>query len=500
MARPKPVVLIIRDGWGIRKAKRGNAILLANAPNSKSYAKEYPTCVLKCHGGDVGLPEGYQGNSEVGHLNIGAGRVVYQMLARINRAIKDGSFFTNRAFLQAVENCRKNSSTLHLMGLVQDEGVHAHQDHCIALLELAKKSGLKDVVVHAFTDGRDTPPKSAMKYLGAVESAMKKTGTGRFGVIVGRYYAMDRDTRWERTKLAYDALVEAKGQKAKSAKEAVESAYASGESDEFIKPRIIGGFSGIKDGDSVIFFNYRLDRARQITHAFTDRAFAFFGRKEVKAVYSCMTPYYEPISANFAFREDDLKNILGKVLSDSGLKQLRCAETEKYAHVTFFFNGQKEIPFPGEDRIMVPSPKIATYDLKPEMSAYEVTQKVVEAIKEGKHDVIIMNYANGDMVGHTGRIDAAIKAVETVDECVSLVVGEALKKKGVVMVTADHGNCEEMSGVHETSHTLNDVYFHVIGHECGLRNGRLADIAPTMLEILEMPSPPEMTGQSLIVK
>jgi len=500
--RPKPVVLIIRDGWGIRKDKKANAVALGNTPNADNYIKNYPTSVLKCHGADVGLPEGYQGNSEVGHLNIGAGRVVYQMLTKINLSIKNREFFRNRALLKAIENCKKNNSTLHIMGLVQDEGVHAHQHHCAALLLLAKRNKLKDVVVHVFSDGRDTPPKSAMNYIGYVEKEMKKLGIGRFGVLVGRYYSMDRDNRWERIELAYNALARGDGKMFRTIREAVHDAYKSGETDEFIKPRIIGDFAGIKDKDSIIFFNYRLDRARQITHAFTDEKFAHFSREKRSVTYICFAKYYDDLKSPHAFEEEKMKNLLGEVISRHKLKQLRSAETEKYAHVTFFFNGEIEKPFRGEDRILVHSPKVATYDLQPEMSAYGVTEKVLAEIRNDKYDVIIINYANGDMVGHTGILNAAIKAVEVVDECVGKVVDAAVGKGGVALVMADHGNCEEMLGKNITSHTTNDVYLHLVGmnKKVKLKNGRLADIAPTILKILGIKKPKEMTGKSLIVK
>lgn len=500
--RPKPVALIIRDGWGIRKDKKANAVALGNTPNADNYIKNYPTCVLKCHGADVGLPEGYQGNSEVGHLNIGAGRIVHQMLTKINLLIKNREFFRNKALLKALENCKKNNSTLHIMGLVQDEGVHAHQRHCSVLLELAKRNKLKDVVVHVFSDGRDTPPKSAMKYMSYVAKEMKKLDIGKFGTVIGRYYSMDRDKRWPRVEIAYNALIKGKGRKVKNVKEAVEDAYKAGETDEFIKPRIIRDFSGIKDKDSVIFFNYRLDRARQLTHAFIDGKFNHFKREKRNLTYICFTKYYDNLKAPYAFEEEKLKNILGEVISRHRLKQLRSAETEKYAHVTFFFNNQVEKPFKGEERILVYSPKVATYDLKPEMSAYEVTEKVLAGIRKGKYDVIIINYANGDMVGHTGILRAAIKAVETVDVCVGNIVDAVIRQGGVALVTADHGNCEEMIGKTKTSHTTNDVYLHLIGMEnkIKLKNGRLAGIAPTMLEILKIKKPKEMTGRSLIVK
>jgi 2,3-bisphosphoglycerate-independent phosphoglycerate mutase len=498
--RPKPVVLIIRDGWGIRKSRKANAVALAKTPNADNYIKKYPTSVLKCHGMAVGLPRGYQGNSEVGHLHIGAGRIVPEMLTLINMKIENRKFFRDRELMIAVKNCKKNNSTLHIMGLVQDEGVHAHQKHCAALLQLAKMNGLRDVVVHVFSDGRDTPPKSAMKYINYVKKEMKRLGVGRFGVLVGRYYAMDRDNRWKRTELAYNALINAKGKRFKTIIRAVEDAYKKRETDEFIKPRIIGDFSGIKDKDSIIFFNYRLDRARQITHAFLDDNFRHFKREKRDVEYICFAKYYDKLSDHFAFDEPELKNILGKVLSKNGLRQLRSAETEKYAHVTFFFNAEVEKPFKGEKRIMVLSPKVATYDMKPEMSAYKVTRKVLSQIRRGNQDVIIMNYANGDMVGHTGKLKSAIKAVEVVDKCVGKIVNAATKKGGVCLITADHGNCEDMIGGEITSHTKNDVYIHIVGmkKKIKLKNGGLSDIAPTILDILGIKKPREMTGKSLI--
>ncbi len=500
--RQKPVVLIIRDGWGIGRQKKLNAIKSANAPNAERYIKEFPTCTLKCHGLDVGLPEGYQGNSEVGHLSIGSGRVKFEMLTQIDKSIEGKSFFENKVLLASLENCKKHNSALHIMGLVQDEGVHSHQRHCAALLELAKKHGLENVFVHVFSDGRDTPPKSAMKYIGYVQKQMKELGIGKFGVLVGRYYAMDRDKRWERTELAYNALVNANAERFKSIKNAVLDAYSKNETDEFIKPRIIGDFAGIKDNDSIIFFNYRLDRARQITHAFIDNDFNEFPREKRNVHYTCFSKYYDELPMKPAFPETSMKNILGEVISANRLKQLRAAETEKYAHVTFFFNGAVEKPFEGEDRILVPSPKVPTYDLKPEMSAYEVAEKVLAEIEKGIYDLIVINFANGDMVGHTGNFEAAVKAVEAVDECVGKVVDAASAKGGVCIVTADHGNCESMKGKEITSHTRNDVYLHIIGlkNKAKLRDGRLADIAPTILDIMGIKKPDEMTGESLIIK
>jgi len=505
----KPLILIIRDGWGINPKKEGNAVLLGKTPNTDSYEKKYPHSRLKCHGEYVGLPVGNQGNSEVGHLNIGAGRIVYQSLTRIDKSIGDRSFFDNKAFLKAINNCKKNKSALHMMGLVQDQGVHAVTSHCIALLELAKKHGLEDVYVHAFTDGRDTPPKSAENYLRPLQDAINRLGIARIASVIGRYYSMDRDNRWERIELAYNALVKGEGKRFHSWKEAIADAYKGGETDEFIRPRIID-FDGIKDNDSVIFFNYRLDRARQLTHAFTDKRFDRFKRKKVDVLYVAFTDYYEGMDAEIAFPPITNKNLLGEVLAKSNLHQLRIAETEKYAHVTFFFNGQDETPFRNEKRVLINSPQVATYDLKPEMSAYEVTNAVIEKINEDKYKVIILNFANGDMVGHTGVLKAAIKAVEAVDICIGKIVDIVVKeKKGVALITADHGNCEQMidyvtKGV-MTAHTTNNVPFILVSDDkklkrSKLRDGILADIAPTVLDILKIKKPKEMTGKSLIVR
>jgi 2,3-bisphosphoglycerate-independent phosphoglycerate mutase len=496
-----PAILIIMDGWGVRKQKKANAVALANLPNFRSYLANYPNSVLKAHGTYVGLPEGYQGNSEVGHLNIGAGRVVRQQITVINESISKGEFFQKKPLLKAVENCKKHNSSLHLMGLVQREGVHAMSDHLIALLRLAKINGLKKVYVHVFTDGRDTEPKSALKHVRFVQDAINKLNTGSIATVIGRYYAMDRDNRWDRIQLAYEGLVSAKGEKARSVADAIKSAYSKGQTDEFIKPVIIGGYEGIKANDSVIFFNYRLDRARQLTKAFVEEKFDFFAREKPSVEYVCMTPYYKDVPAGVVFEIHKLKNILGEVVSRHGLKQLRIAETEKYAHVTFFFNGEIEQPFSGEDRILVPSPKVATYDLQPEMNADIVRQKVLEELAKKKHNLIILNFANPDMVGHTGKLPAIIKAVETVDTCMGEIVTEILRQDGTVLIIADHGNCEQKEGKYKTSHTKNDVPCILVRNDIGktkLRDGKLADVAPTLLDILGINKPKEMTGKSLI--
>ena len=493
-----PVILIIMDGWGLRRSSKCNAVKLGRTPNVDKFWRKNPHTILKAHGKDVGLPSGFQGNSEVGHLNIGAGRVVYEMIKIINDKIKNGSFFKDRELVAAMRNCVRNDSVLHIMGLVQDEGVHAHLNHCIALLRMAKMYKVKKVLVHVFSDGRDTMPRSAMEYVREVQKAMKKY-CGKFATVVGRYYAMDRNNRWERIKKAYDLIADGKGEKVKNVQEAIMKGYSKGYGDEFIKPKVIGDYSGINANDSVVFFNYRLDRARQLTHAFVDERFNKFKRKKKKLTFVCFTHYYDKIPALIAFHETKMKNILGAVLSKKGFKQLRIAETEKYAHVTFFFNGEIEKPFKNEDRVIIPSPNVATYDLKPEMSAFIVKKNLLDAIRKKKYDVIIVNFANGDMVGHTGKLKAAIKAVETVDRCVGEVVNEMLKHNGVALVTADHGNCEEECGIHQTSHTLNPVPFIVVGKECRLRKkGRLADIAPTILDILKIKKPKEMTGRSLL--
>lgn len=490
----KPIVLIILDGWGIGKKSHGNAVYEGNPEFINFIRKSYPTCRLKCSGKAVGLPKGFQGNSEVGHINIGAGRVVYQMLEIINRKIKDKTFFKNKAILKAVNNCRKNSSALHLMGMISDEGVHSHQKHLFELLKMSKGINVK---IHLFTDGRDTLPKSASKYITELEKQIKKYKTGKITTISGRYYAMDRDNRWQRTEEAYNAIAEGKGEKAESWKKAVLKSYKKGITDEFIKPSIIGEYSGIKNNDSVIFFNYRLDRARQLTHALIDNKFTRFKRKMKKITFCAFAPYYQGIK-NVAFQEPKLPNILGEVISRNNLKQFRIAETEKYAHVTFFFNGENEKPFPKETRCIIPSPKVATYEIVPEMSAYKITEQLVKAVN--KYDVLIANYANGDMIGHTGNYKAALKAVKAVDKCVKKVYDAVKKKKGIMILAADHGNCEQMinkDGSIRTSHTKNDILCSVIGVKVKLKDGKLANIAPTILELLGIKKPREMDSSLL---
>ncbi len=497
----KPVCLIIRDGWGKGRDEPSNAIFMAKTPFTDEYEKNFPTTIIKTSGLAAGLPEGYQGNSEVGHLNIGAGRIVYQSLTRIDKSVADGDFFTNAAFLKAINFAKANNSTLHLMGLIQEEGVHAVTRHCVALLELCRAQKFDRVVIHAITDGRDTPPKSAIEHLELLEQGIRKTGIGRIGTVIGRYFAMDRDNRWDRTELAYRAVIEGAGITVASWREAIDSAYAAGETDEFIKPRLIG-YKGADPKDAFIFFNFRFDRTRQLTKAFVEPDFAQFTRPFLLPCFVVMTHYYDNGHFDEAYPETEIRNILGEVLAAAGLKQLRCAETEKYAHVTFFFNSMRNDPFPGEDRILIPSPGVATYDLKPEMSAFEVRDRLVEAIKTGKYDVVICNFANGDMVGHTGVYDAIIKAVETVDTCVHDVVEAARAQGGGAILMADHGNAEQTKledGSPMTAHTTNPVPLTLIGAgSVKLREGgMLCDVAPTVLKLLGIAQPADMTGTPL---
>lgn len=497
------LLLAILDGWGYSENKIGNAVYYARTPNFDRYLRKYPHTLLKASGEAVGLPENQMGNSEVGHLNIGAGRIVYQEATKILRAIESGEFFENEVLKKAMKNARK--SRLHLMGLIGDGGVHAMMEHLYALLEMAKREGVRDVKIHCFLDGRDTPPKSAIHHIKKLEEKIKEIGVGEISSLIGRYFAMDRDKRWERTKKAYEMLVKGRRRLVKNAEEGIKVAYENGETDEFVQPTVIEGDNRIKDGDVVIFFNFRPDRARQLTQAFIDENFDIFPRPPLKIHFVSMTRYDEKFDNDVAFEKENLTNTFGEVISEKGLKQLRIAETEKYAHVTYFFNGGKEEPFKGEDRCLIPSPKIPTYDLKPEMSAYEVTEEVIERIESQKYDVIILNYANPDMVGHTGSWEATIKAIETVDECVGKVVEKILEYDGTTIVTSDHGNAEEMFGDNDakTSHTENPVPFILIGRrmdEIKLRKGILGDIAPTMLEILGIEKPMEMKGESLILK
>ena len=508
MAVKKPTMLMILDGFGINDNYEANAILQAKTPNLDAIFEKYPHTSIKACGLDVGLPEGQMGNSEVGHLNIGAGRIIYQELTRITKAIADGDFFKNPALLHAMEHAKKNDSSLHIMGLVSDGGVHSHIEHLKALIKMAKNSGLSKVYVHAFLDGRDVPPRCAVTYIDELEACMKELSCGRIETVHGRYYAMDRDKRWERIELSYRALTEGVGKESASARDAVLGAYERGENDEFVLPTVVGGtsFVPISDNDSIVMFNFRPDRARQITRTFADDAFDGFERKvRPKNIhYTCMTQYDATMpNVEIAYPPESYKNTLGEYLSSLGMKQLRIAETEKYAHVTFFFNGGVEAPNPGEDRELIPSPKVATYDLQPEMSAYQVTDKVLEKIAEDKYDVIILNFANADMVGHTGIMQAAIDAVEALDKCVKRIVDAVLAKGGQILLTADHGNADCMideNGAPMTAHSLNEVPLVHISSEPKelLPGGRLADLSPTLLAVMGIPQPKEMTGKSLI--
>lgn len=500
----RPVLLCIMDGFGKNESTYGNAIAAAKKPNLDKIVSENPMTFIGASGLDVGLPDGQMGNSEVGHTNIGAGRVVYQELTRITKSIQDGDFFTNEALVGAMENCKKNSSALHLMGLMSDGGVHSHNTHLYGIMELAKRSGVDKVYIHCFMDGRDVPPTSGKDYLAELYEKCDEIGVGEIATVMGRYYAMDRDNRWERVVKAYKAMTEGEGVKFDCACKMMEESYANDVTDEFIVPAVSEKAVPVKDNDSIVFFNFRPDRAREITRAFVDPAFSGFEREQLKGLYYvCMTQYDATMpNVHVAFKPETLENTFGEYISDKGLKQLRIAETEKYAHVTFFFNGGVEKQYPGEDRILVKSPAVATYDLQPEMSAYEVTDKLLAAIESDKYDAIILNYANCDMVGHTGVFDAAVKAVEAVDTCVGKIVDAVAAKGGVTLITADHGNADKMyeaDGSPFTAHTTNPVPFIVVGYPCELREGgRLCDIAPTMLKIMGLEQPKEMTGVSII--
>ena len=509
----RPTVLMILDGFGINPKKEANAIALANTPVIDGLLETYPHAKGYASGMAVGLPDGQMGNSEVGHLNMGAGRIVYQELTRITKAIQDGDFFTNPALLDAVKNCKEKDSALHLYGLLSDGGVHSHNTHLYALLELAKREGLTKVYVHCFMDGRDTPPESGKEFILALEEEIKKIGVGKIATVMGRYYAMDRDNNYDRVQKAYDALTKGEGAPAASAAEGIQASYDEGVTDEFVKTIVVqengAPVATIKEGDSIIFFNFRPDRAREISHIFCDDEFDKFDRgPRLKVTYIAFTDY-DPLILNkeVAFVKQEVNNTFGQWLSAKGLKQARIAETEKYAHVTFFFNGGVEKPNEGEDRILVNSPKeVPTYDLKPEMSAPEVCRNICEAIRGGKYDVVITNFANPDMVGHTGVLPAAIKAIETIDTLVGKVV-EAIKEvDGQLFICADHGNCEQMvdyvTGEPHTAHTTNPVPFILVNADpkYSLREGGcLADIVPTLIELMGETQPKEMTGKSLLV-
>ena len=514
MQRPKPLLLAILDGWGCGEHNDTNAVYVADTPNMDHWAETYPSTTIAAHNGPVGLPEGQMGNSEVGHLNIGAGRVVYQDYSRINKAIELGELNTNETLVNTFANALQKNSSVHLLGLVSDGGVHSHLNHLIALIRMAAEKGLTKIFVHAFMDGRDTPPKSGVGYMQQLQVALKEIGAGRVATISGRYYAMDRDNRWDRVRIAWQTLVDAKGVIADDPVAAVENAYQRDETDEFIKPTVLQDTSGapiatINDNDTIIFFNFRADRARELTHALTDKDFDKFPCKKQPhlAEYVTLTRYEKNFTFPVVFPPMSLTHILGQEISRHGLKQLRIAETEKYAHVTYFFNGGREAPFLKEDRALIPSPReVATYDLKPEMSANEVKEELLDRLSKEDYDLIVLNFANGDMVGHTGVLPAAIKACETVDRCIGELVLKVKEMGGITLITADHGNAETMfdtttNGPH-TAHTLNPVPFIVISDRHKGRTmrqgGALKDIAPTILTLMGLPVPEDMKGECLL--
>jgi len=509
--KTKPVLLIILDGFGCRSEQAHNAIAQAEKPNWDKFWKTYPHTLIHASESEVGLPAGQMGNSEVGHLNIGAGRVVYQEFTRIGRAIESGYFYTNPALQNAIHQARDHGHTLHILGLLSDGGVHSHENHIHAMLDMAMREGLKKVCLHVFLDGRDTPPKSAEIYLRRLEEKIRETGVGHIASMIGRYYAMDRDRRWQRVKAAYDLLTQGRAEYwAESALAGLEAAYARGESDEFVKATAILPPDGkpvrMDDGDAVVFMNFRSDRARQLSRPFIEPDFNEFEREVTPrlSVYCTLTGYSDEFHVSVAFPPERIRNGFGEYIAHQGLRQLRIAETEKYPHVTFFFNGGEEMSYPGEDRILIPSPDVATYDLKPEMSAFEVTDKLVEAIHSKQYDVIICNYANADMVGHTGDMNAAKRAIETIDVCLGKVVAAQLERGGEALITADHGNAEFMldvkSGQAHTAHTINLVPLLFIGkrHATLAHTGALEDVSPTLLKMMGLPQPPEMTGVALV--
>lgn len=508
----KPLVLMILDGWGINHNPANNAVAMASTPNLTRLLSEYPHVEIRTSGMAVGLPDGQMGNSEVGHLNLGAGRIVYQDLTRISKSILDGDFFRNKTLLECISRTKATGGRLHLAGLLSDGGVHSYNGHLYALLELAKREGIKDVFVHCLLDGRDTPPCSGAGYVQQLEAEMKRIGCGKIATVIGRYYAMDRDNRWDRVEKAYKAIICGDGIMQNSASEAIQASYDTDVNDEFVLPTVIieagKPVATVMDGDGFICFNFRSDRAREITRAIALDDFDGFDRcnRPKLADYVCLTEYDATFGLPIAFEQVELTSLLGEVLAKNGLKQLRIAETEKYAHVTFFFNGGNETPFHGEDRLLIPSPKeVATYDKKPEMSAFLVTDELLNKLDQDLYDVIILNFANCDMVGHTGILEAAIKAVEAVDTCVGKVIAKVLEKGGSALITADHGNAEQMTdenGGPYTAHSINPVWLILVDDkrkDSVMRcDGKLADIAPTMLELLGLPQPQEMTGHSLL--
>ncbi|BAU77063.1 2,3-bisphosphoglycerate-independent phosphoglycerate mutase [Metapseudomonas furukawaii] len=506
-ATPKPLVLIILDGFGHSDSPEYNAIYAARTPVYDRLRATQPHGLISGSGMDVGLPDGQMGNSEVGHMNLGAGRVVYQDFTRVTKAIRDGEFFANPVILEAVDKAVAAGKAVHFMGLLSDGGVHSHQDHLVAMAELAAQRGAEKIYLHAFLDGRDTPPKSAQPSIELLDAAFARLGKGRIASLIGRYYAMDRDNRWDRVEAAYNLITEGQGEfAAATAVEGLAAAYERGESDEFVKATTIGEPVRVEDGDAVVFMNFRADRARELSRAFVEPGFKEFARAREIALagYVMLTQYAASIPAPSAFKPESLDNVLGEYLAKNGKTQLRIAETEKYAHVTFFFSGGREEPFEGEERILVPSPKVATYDLQPEMSAPEVTDRIVDAIENQRYDVIIVNYANGDMVGHTGVFEAAVKAVECLDHCVGRIVEALDKVGGEALITADHGNVEQMedevTGQAHTAHTCEPVPFIYVGKRPATirEGGVLADVAPTLLTLMGLPVPAEMTGKTIV--
>ena len=498
-----PIILIIRDGWGYNPKETSNAIVEGNTPHTDSLMKEYPNMLIDAAGPAVGLPEGYQGNSEVGHITIGSGRIINQSLARINKSIETGEFHKNEVFLSAIQNAKDNSSTLHLIGLLQTEGVHAHMDHLFALLDICKKEDFKKVAIHIITDGRDAPPTVGIKKIQLLLEKIESLGFGEIVTVTGRYYSMDRNKTWDRTQKAYDCIVNSEGEEFTDILQHMKKNYESDTTDEFIIPAKKTNYEGLKENDSMIFYNFRTDRTRQLTQAIVEPEFDGWDRELLKIHFVGMTQYYKPMNAHVAFSNISLTNLLGEIISDNDLNQLRISETEKYAHVTFFFNGQIEEPYKNEDRILIQSPKVATYDLKPEMSAYEITDRIVQELDRDYYDLIVVNLVNGDMVGHTGVKEACLKAVETVDDCVGKLTTKILEKNGTALVFADHGNVEDLSPAWGTSHTINQIPFILVspeGKNITLKeSGGLRDIAPTVLDILGIKKPEEMTGESFII-
>ncbi|WP_416307041.1 2,3-bisphosphoglycerate-independent phosphoglycerate mutase [Neptunicella sp. SCSIO 80796] len=505
MSSRKPLVLIILDGWGYREETTDNAVAQANTPVLDKLVEQYPNTLISGSGLDVGLPDGQMGNSEVGHVNLGAGRIVYQDFTRITKSIQDGDFFTNPVLVDNIDKAVKAGKAVHLMGLLSDGGVHSHQDHIFAAIKLAAQRGANKIYLHAFLDGRDTPPRSAESALKQADALFEELGVGKTASIVGRYYAMDRDNRWDRVQAAYDLITLGKGHPADNAVAGLQAAYDADKNDEFVPATVIGEPVQMEDGDTVLFMNFRADRAREMTHAFVDKDFDGFERQSKPALagFVMLTQYAASIDAPIAFAPEELKNVMGDWLAQHHKTQLRISETEKYAHVTFFYSGGREELYEGEDRILIPSPDVATYDLQPEMNSTELTDKLVEAIESGKYDAIICNYPNGDMVGHSGILSAAIKACEAVDHCIGRVT-EALKKVGgECLITADHGNAEKMvdvdSGQAHTAHTNGPVPFIYFGRDANVRTGgTLSDVAPTMLHLMGMPQPSEMTGTPIV--